>query len=96
MSDKDLQDTDPLLQRARSRVNRKMGFYIHLLVFVLVNGGLYLVNQLTGHVRWSHFPLMGWGLGLLIHGIVTFISLGGEGWRDRMVEAEHERLKRRQ
>jgi hypothetical protein len=40
-------------------------------------------------------PLLGWGLGLAIHGAVTFLSLQGDGMRDRMVEAELKRLRDR-
>lgn len=65
-------------------------------MFVLVNLGLFALNTATGGARWSHVPLWGWGLGLAIHGIVTVISLRGEGVRERMLQAEIARLKRRQ
>ena len=87
---------DDLETRARRRVGRKMGFYIHAFVFVLVNLGLYAINSMTGEARWSHFPLFGWGLGLAIHGVVTFISLQGDGLRERMLAREIETLRRRQ
>ena len=88
--------SDDIETRARRRVGIKLGFYTHATVFVLVNLGLFAVNTATGGARWSHFPLWGWGLGLAIHGIVTFISLRGEGVRERMLQAEIARLKRRQ
>ena len=82
-------------RRAKRRVDQKMGFYVHALVFVLVNLGLYAINTATGGERWSHWPLWGWGLGLAIHGVVTFLSLRGEGFRERMLADEIERLKAR-
>ena len=87
---------DDIETRARRRVGIKLGFYTHATVFVLVNLGLFALNTATGGARWSHFPLWGWGLGLAIHGIVTFISLRGEGVRERMLQNEIARLKRRQ
>ncbi len=83
---------------ARRRVARKTGFYIHLLVYLLVNTGLYGVNLWTasidGHgIRWHQFPLLGWGLGLAIHGLVTWLSL--TDLRETMVDREVERLRRR-
>lgn len=87
---------DDIETRARRRVGIKLGFYTHAVVFVLVNLGLFALNTATGGARWSHFPLWGWGLGLAIHGIVTFISLRGEGVRERMLQDEIARLKRRQ
>jgi 2TM domain len=83
-----------LQKRARHRVNQKMGFYIHLTVYVLVNLGLAVINLSTGGQRWHLWPLAGWGLGLAIHGFVTFVSLRGDGLRERMLEREVERLKR--
>ena len=80
--------------RARRRVGIKMGFYIHALVYVLVNLGLFVLNTSLGGVRWSNYPLWGWGLGLAIHGIVTFIGLQGDGVRSRMLAREVEKLRR--
>jgi len=37
------------------------------------------------------YPLMGWGLGLLIHGAVVWFVAGG-GFYDRLVERERRAL----
>jgi len=87
--------SDDIEARARRRVNMKMGFYIHALVYVLVNLGLFAINTFTGRGHWHLWPLLGWGIGLSIHGIVTFISLNGEGLRERMLDDEIERLRRK-
>ena len=83
-----------LATRARRRVGIKLGFYTHALVYVLVNLGLFAFNSVAGGHRWAHFPLLGWGLGLAIHGAVTFINLQGQGVRERMLSSEIERLRR--
>ena len=83
-----------LERRARRRVGIKTGFYIHALVYVLVNLSLFALNAYAGSRPWALFPLLGWGLGLAIHGIAVFASLHGEGWRGRMLEIEIERLRR--
>ncbi len=85
---------DSLEARALSRVRRKMGFLIHAFVFVAVNLGLYAINAITGEPRWAHFPLFGWGVGLATHGLVTLISLSGEGLRRGMLAREIESLRR--
>lgn len=87
-------DEDRLRERARRRVGRKLGFCIHAAVFVVVNLGLFAVNAATGEPRWFVFPLMGWGLGLAIHGVVTLVGLRGEGVRERMLAREIEILRR--
>lgn len=87
---------DQLEQLARRRVKQKMAFYIHATVFVLVNLGLAALNLLGGGRSWHLWPLAGWGLGLAIHGFVTFASLNGDGLRERMQRGEVERLRRKQ
>jgi hypothetical protein len=86
---------DEIHRLAKSRVDRKIGFYVHLLVFVLVNLGLYVINSWFGGGRWHVWPLGWWGLGLIIHGVVTFLSLSGDGLRERMLAQEVDRLKRK-
>jgi hypothetical protein len=97
-----MDDTD-LESRARRRVKRKLGFYTHALVYFVVNAGLIALNLLGGFssgdghvVAWSAFPLVGWGIGLSIHGIVTFLSLQGDGLKQTMLAREIEALKRRE
>lgn len=82
-----------LLRRARRRVALKTGFFIHALVFMLVNLGLFTLSQAIGGRPWSHFPLAGWGFALAIHGIVTLVKLTGDGWRDRLLANEVARLR---
>ena len=85
---------DALLRRqARKRVETKMGFLTHLLVFVCINAGLYLLGG--GDQRLNGLPLWGWGLGLSIHGLVTLISLQGGDLRERMMAAELRTLRER-
>jgi hypothetical protein len=84
-----------LESRARRRVGMKIGFGIHALVFVLVNAGLFIIDSANGGNGWSRFPLMGWGLGLAIHGVFTFIGLQGDGLHERMMRTEMERLRDR-
>lgn len=64
-------------RQARRRAGAKMSWYIHALVYVCVNAGLVLISAMQGR-GWAVYPAMGWGLGLLIHGLVVF-SLGTSG-----------------
>jgi hypothetical protein len=80
---------------ARRRAGRKMGWYIHAFVFIVVNTGLALLSGFTGR-HWAIFPAFGWGLGLLIHGLVVFVAPAGDNFRDRLVQKERERLLQQQ
>ena len=65
MSRQDHPRDDSIEARAHRRVRRKLGFYWHALIFVLVNGGLWAMHLFTGHPR-GPVILWGWGLGLVI------------------------------
>lgn len=87
--------SDSIEARAAMRVRRKLGFYTHATIFILVNLGLFLAHEFTGRPH-KPFMLWGWGLGLAIHGLLTFASLQREGLRERMLRQEIERMKREQ
>lgn len=80
---------------ARRRVDIKMGFLGHLCVFVAVNGGLALLHAASSGSFHVPFPVWGWGIGLLAHGVGTAISLMGGSLRERMLSAELAALQKR-
>lgn len=80
-----------LEKRARRRAGAKMGWYIHAFVYVIVNLGLVGLAASRGHT-WAVYPLMGWGLGLLIHGAVVWFLAPGGGFYDRLVARERRTL----
>ena len=65
---------------ARARVQALKGFYIHAMVFVLVNVALLSINALADGVWWFYWPLMGWGIGLGVHALAVFGFGGGGPW----------------
>jgi hypothetical protein len=79
-------------RQARRRAGAKMGWYIHALVYICVNAGLVLISIMQGR-GWAVYPAMGWGLGLLIHGLVVF-SLGTSGgFYSRLLAKERQVLE---
>lgn len=82
---------EQLDRRARRRAGARMGWYVHALVFLAVNAVLATLSLSSGR-HWAIYPALGWGLGLLIHGLVVWIVLGGGGLQQRLVAQERERL----
>lgn len=82
---------------AAKRAGAKLGWYIHTAVYVVVNLFLFSMSQYGFGTRdWSVKPLLGWGLGLALHGIsVWFLGAGG-GLRERLVQRERDRLVQRE
>lgn len=85
-------DHDHLERLARRRAGAKMGWYIHAFVYVLVNLLLILLAVSRGQ-NWYVYPLLGWGLGLLIHGAVVFLVAPGGGLYNRLLERERKSLR---
>ena len=81
------QTNEALERRARRRAGAKLGWYIHALVYVCVNVMLLLLSATSGK-HWAVFPALGWGLGLVIHGVVVFFVTGGAGLHERLIERE--------
>jgi len=81
-------------QKAKDRVEAKIGFYTHLAVFILVNALLIYLNYTTspGYL-WFKWPLFGWGIGLLFHALGYFLFSDGSSFKERMIEKE---LKKRE
>ena len=80
---------------ARRRAGAKLGWYVHAVVYVVVNLFLFAISQYGfGARRWSVFPLMGWGLGLVLHGVAVFVLGSGSGLRERLEQKEREKLRR--
>jgi len=78
-------------KRAKRRVEAKIGFYIHLAVYIGVNILLLIINLTTSpQYLWFIWPLLGWGIGLFFHGLSVFVFLNRrfQGMKDRMIEEE--------
>ena len=85
--------SDHLYPLARKRANMKIGFAIHVTVYLAVMVLLIFINVVSwSGYPWFLWPLGGWGFGLVIHGLVTFLatSSGLRGWRKRLIDEELE------
>jgi hypothetical protein len=82
-------DTERL---ARRRARAKLGWYVHAAVYLLVNLGLVLLSLQHGRT-WAAYPLLGWGVGLLIHGVVVFIAIPGGSLYERLLARERRALQ---
>jgi hypothetical protein len=84
-------------KRAKKKVEAKIGFYIHLVVFVGVNLLLVVVNMAASpQYFWFKWPLLGWSIGLFFHGISVFAFSGRKfkSMKDRMIEEEMKKESR--
>jgi hypothetical protein len=84
-------ERDEARRRARRTVNSKIGFFIHLAVYVVVNIALVAINlTCSPQYLWFFWPLFGWGIGVFFHAFFAFRS--GAAMKERMIERETEKL----
>ena len=74
---------------ALAHVRKLKGFYIHLVLYGIIIGFLAIVNLVTyHHYLWFIWAALGWGIGILAHGMRVFDKvpfLNGD-WERRQVE----------
>jgi hypothetical protein len=76
-------------EKARKKVEAKIGFYIHLVVYTGVNILLIIINIITStQYLWFKWPLIGWGIGLFFHAFGVFAFSKGLSLKERMIEKE--------
>ena len=84
---------DLLKKRARRKAEEKSDFYVHLGVYFAVNLFLIVMWYFTlgpDGFPWFIFPLFGWGIGIVAHGVSVFF---GESYVDEMAKKEYKKLK---
>lgn len=73
--------------RARARARAKLDFYRHVLTYVVIIGGLAVINLLTSSgYLWFLWPALGWGAALFMHAVNVFVLW--DKVLDRMTERE--------
>jgi len=83
-----MQDQDSY-QRAKKRVEEKVGFYIHLSIYIVVSTLLIIINLSTStQYYWFKWPIIGWGVGVLFHGLGIYVFSEGSVITKKMIEKE--------
>ena len=89
-------DEQARYEAAKQRVEDIKGFYIHIVTYVVVNAVLLIINLVSSpEYCWFIWPLMGWGIGLVIHAFTVFSTFWGKEWEERKIKEIMEKDKRR-
>jgi len=88
-------DEQTKYQEAKERVEEIKGFYFHLITYIVINAVLVVINLLTSpEYLWFIWPIIGWGVGLVIHAITVFGNLWGKSWEERKIKEIMEKDRR--
>lgn len=84
-------DSSRIEKLALRRARAKLGWYSHAAIYTVVNLGLIGLSLANGR-SWAIYPLLGWGVGLLAHGVSVWLLPPGGELLGRMVERERAKL----
>lgn len=82
-------------QEAIEYVRDIKGFYSHLFTYIVVIFGLFILNiMMTSNHLWVIWPALGWGIGIVSHGLSVFevFNFFSPDWERKQIE---KRLGRR-
>ncbi len=84
---------DKRYQKAKERVEAIKSFYGNLTAYCIVIPALAYLNYMSTNWPWVIFPAVGWGFGLLVHGMEAFgyNPLWGKRWEEKKLRELMER-----
>lgn len=72
-------------EKAVKRVKELKGFYGNLISYCIVIPFLAIINLITSPKEiWFYWPMLGWGIGILAHGMNTFAI--GKNWEEKKIQ----------
>ena len=75
--------------KAKKKVETRMGFYIHFGVYLGVCALLTILNlTVADDYFWAMWPIIGWGSGIIVHALFTFVFTGESGYKEKMIQKE--------
>lgn len=94
-------DYKQIRARVEKRINQRNEFLIHFSIYIAVHLLLWMIWATSGgpqdhSLPWPLYPMFGWGIGLLAHGLVVFFNSGTmEERKERAIQREIERERLR-
>lgn len=79
--------SDKKYARAKKKVEELKGFYIHLVIYLLMIPVFIYMNMKSTGFPWAIFPIIGWGAGISSHAMEVFNynPFLGKNWEERKI-----------
>jgi len=85
-------------QRAKKQVEEIKGFYGNLVAYIVVNLFMIFINlKYSPEYLWFFWPLLGWGIGVVFHGMKAFnyTPFLGKDWEQKKLKEFMEQEKQK-
>ena len=88
-------EQDKSYEKAKNRAEAKLGFYIHLCIYIVGCIFFIVINRVSyPDDHWFWWPILGWGIGVIFHAMGVFVSTSA--LLKKMTEKELERQRQSQ
>ena len=78
---------------AKRKIEARMSFFTHLAVYLVVMTLLIILNvTVNGDYFWAKWPMIGWGSGVIVHGLRTFVFDSKSSLKERLIEKEMQKI----
>ena len=84
--------------KAQKKVEEIKGFYGNLTSYIVIIAGLAVLNIVTSPQHyWFIYPAVGWGIGVVIHGVSVFnyFPFFNKDWEEKKVREIMEKEKQK-
>lgn len=89
-----IEDHDKSYERAQKRVKEIKSFYSNLISYCIIIPFLIIINLMTSPDNiWFYFPMLGWGIGVVAHGMSVFAI--GKSWEEKKIREILEKQNKR-
>lgn len=74
-------------RRAEKQVKEEKGFYLNLFCYLVIITFFAILNFLTSPRHWwVQWPMLGWGVGIIFHGLGVFGVLYESDWEEKRIK----------
>jgi len=80
------------MKTKKEQAKAKVEFRIHLVIYLAVITLLAIINlAATPGYIWFKWPLLGWGIAIIIHALTVYFSTGDSSLKEKMISKEMEK-----
>ena len=83
-------------QELWKKAHERAGFKMHMIIYFIVIAFLWILWAFIGYIndgiyyhKWPVYPMLGWGLGVLLHYLVVY------SWKQKMTQKEYDKLMKK-
>lgn len=94
-----IQNEEDRYYQAKKRVEAIRGFYGNLTSYIVLNIFFFILNIVTSPEHlWFYWPLLGWGIGVLFHGmrVFNYSPFFGKDWEEKKLQQFLEEEKKKE